>query len=90
MSESLPCIVCDADLADAFPDPPQGNQPSDGVEFVARGAYGSTIFDPMDGTKLIVNICDTCIGKAAKDGVVRQRIAQPTRTTKDTPWPTAD
>jgi len=37
-----------------------------GVEFVARGHYGSAVFDPQDGSKMIANICDECLKKAKK------------------------
>lgn len=35
----------------------------DGLHFRTYGHYGSTIFDPMDGTYLDVAICDECIMK---------------------------
>jgi hypothetical protein len=36
-------------------------QPIDGLEFTTSGHYGSTYFDPCDGTKLAIVICDTCL-----------------------------
>ncbi len=38
----------------------------DGLHFRTYGHYGSTIFDPMDGTYLDVAICDECIMKNLK------------------------
>jgi len=45
-----------------------GNQPDNATEFYSEGHYGSTTFDPMDGTEIVVNICDNCI---------RDRVANP-------------
>jgi hypothetical protein len=63
----MKCIVCRKDLANV---PGEENQPAGGVEFTSRGHYGSTAFDPMDGTFLAVNICDDCLTKAAAEKVV--------------------
>jgi hypothetical protein len=59
--QSLPCIVCGCKLENFGSDE---NQPLRGVEFVARGHYGSTVFDPIDGSRIIVNICDKCLAAA--------------------------
>lgn len=37
--------------------------PMDGLHFRTYGHYGSTIFDPIDGTYLDIAICDVCIMK---------------------------
>ena len=60
--QSLPCIVCGRKLENFGSDE---NHPLKGVEFVARGHYGSAVFDPTDGSRMIANICDECL-KAAK------------------------
>jgi hypothetical protein len=68
--ESLPCIVCRKQMERVF----EGGyelQPNDGLHFHSEGAYGSTVFDPMDLSTLDVVICDECIVKAGKDGIVR-------------------
>ena len=64
----MKCIVCRKDLGDI----PSGeqNHPKDGVVFQSHGNYGSTVFDPMDGTYLEVNICDPCLVQAGDDGNV--------------------
>lgn len=36
-------------------------QPLDGLAFMTYGHYGSTIFDPMDGTWLEIAVCDKCL-----------------------------
>lgn len=35
--------------------------PMGGVHFAAHGHYGSSVFDPMDGTSLDIAICDECV-----------------------------
>jgi len=61
MSEPCaPCFVCDQPLTNVL-DEATGNQPLDGLAFVSGGHYGSTAFDPMDGSWLELNICDACV-----------------------------
>ena len=57
---TLPCLVCGKKLSSAVPEPAH-NQPANGTAFVTWGHYGSTVFDPMDGTRLQVNVCDLCL-----------------------------
>lgn len=70
---TLPCIACGAKLESAAPDSGQGNQPSDGLCFHTPGHYGSTEFDPMDGSVLEVSICDACVRRGRASGVVLHR-----------------
>jgi hypothetical protein len=63
----IPCIVCGVALDNLDED---GNQPSLGVEFTTYGHYGSTVFDPMDGTAVAVNVCDDCLTHAKNEGRV--------------------
>lgn len=58
-----PCLVCGARLESVFWG---ANQPNDGLEFTSKGHYGSTVFDPGDGSYLAVNICDPCLLVARK------------------------
>jgi hypothetical protein len=60
---TLDCIVCDKPLEAAVPDPVQTgvNQPYAGTSFHSYGHYGSTIFDPMDGQFIEINVCDECL-----------------------------
>lgn len=71
---TLACIVCRSELESAIPVPPpfaeDGNQPSEGTAFQSYGHYGSTAFDPMDGSRIEVNICDECLTKAGREGLV--------------------
>lgn len=59
MSKQLPCIVCDKALKPAIYD--DINQPSRATTFISYGQYGSTFFDPMDGSYLELNVCDVCL-----------------------------
>jgi hypothetical protein len=61
--KKLPCVVCGKKLKNLLS---TGAQPNDGLEFVSYGHYGSTVFDPMDGTFLALAICDPCLLKARK------------------------
>lgn len=61
------CIKCSKamnNIAD------KGLQPSGGLAFSTRGHYGSTYFDPMDGTYLEIAICDECLREIEKAGYV--------------------
>lgn len=65
---TLPCIVCKKNLKPATPF--EHNQPHQGLEFTSLGHYGGTIFDPMDGSSLAINVCDDCLLRAGQDGHV--------------------
>lgn len=60
---NLTCVICKKQLGNYLA---VGMQPDDGLAFTCRGHYGSTYFDPMDGTYLELSICDPCV-KAAVD-----------------------
>jgi len=64
----LRCIKCGAELHNHMDG--QGHQPSGGLSFTTWGHYGSTFFDPMDGSALQVAICDGCVEAAMADGAV--------------------
>lgn len=70
----LPCIRCGKELENATRSSDgetlNQNQPSEGLAFRSHGAYGSTVFDPMDGHYLEINICDTCLLIAMGNQVV--------------------
>jgi hypothetical protein len=44
----------------------EGFQPMGGLALNSVGHYGSTEFDPMDGTRIEVVVCDPCLIKAEK------------------------
>lgn len=75
----MTCIKCHKLLEPAF----EGGtrQPYGGLAVRAYGAYGSTIFDPMDDTYLEFVICDTCLGFAAGMGHIR--LIRPSYTEPD-------
>lgn len=83
---SLPCIVCLKPLEDALYEPSTGNQPHAGTAFVTTGHYGSTIYDPMDGSWLEVNICDPCIRLRSKDGFILRYPPEGSRRAKPKVW----
>jgi hypothetical protein len=64
-----PCVLCGKPLKSAIAGP-DGNLPLDATIFISHGNYGSTVFDPMDGSALIVNICDGCLSTAQVQGRV--------------------
>jgi len=71
---TLSCIRCDKEL---FPVMEEAeNQPRDGTEFVSYGHYGS-IFDPGDGTTIIINLCNDCLRVAASRNLVMERREKP-------------
>lgn len=57
---TLPCLMCGKLLKSVLPSP-DVNQPMGGTSFTTQGHYGSTLFDPMDGTRLELNVCDPCL-----------------------------
>lgn len=63
---ALPCIVCKRPMESIY----GPNQPNDGLSFTSFGAYGSSFFDPMDGTYLEVTICDPCLSEHRDAGRV--------------------
>jgi hypothetical protein len=74
--EALPCVVCGKSLANVFDE--VENQPWQGLAFTTQGHYGSTIFDPMDGQNLELNICDECLAVAReKQQVLLGRTSRP-------------
>ncbi len=63
------CIACHGHMQNLDE---EGNQPKDGLEFISYGHYGSTVFDPMNGSYLVINLCDDCLKKASAKGWVYQ------------------
>jgi hypothetical protein len=61
--QHLTCIQCGEEL----PNPYSRFQPSGGLAFFTYGHYGSA-FDPMDGSRLEVAICDPCVLWALEKG----------------------
>lgn len=75
----ISCFKCNKDLENFDKD---GNHPLDGVEFSSRGHYGSSIWDPMDGSQLIINICDQCVKTGSEQNTVLRNISETVK--KDT------
>lgn len=73
----LPCFACGKVLQCVWG---EGSfQPADAVIFSSPGTYGSAAFDEMDGSSLMLNICDDCL-RAHADRValsVPVRVAKP-------------
>jgi hypothetical protein len=77
---ALPCIVCGAQLRNVVDD--VENQPDGGTAFITHGHYGSTVFDPMNGEYLEINVCDQCLVAAgAKERVLSGRDRRPVVST---------
>lgn len=57
------CIKCGLEMINIAK---IGFQPEGGVAFSSAGHYGSTEFDPMDGTRVEIVICDPCFVEADK------------------------
>ena len=62
------CIACGKAMANIQEDGTL--QPSGGTAFQSRGHYGSTVFDPMDGSLIEIAVCDDCLG----DAIERNRV----------------
>lgn len=71
--DALPCIHCDKPLKNVDPEYVSCNQPYEGTAFTTHGHYGSTIFDPMDGTYLELNVCDECLRGLQGTGKILHR-----------------
>lgn len=67
---ALPCIVCKKEVEAVSAEPPGHNHPYAATAFTTHGHYGSTIFDPMTGQFLEVNVCDPCLREAGEQGRV--------------------
>ena len=66
---TLPCIVCGYQPESAF----NGctvNPLHKATAFNTQGHYGSTFFDPMDGSYLEINVCDECLTKAKTENKI--------------------
>jgi len=75
----LPCIVCGKSLEAIFPTDLLGEdttggyvQPAGANTFRTSGTYGSTVFDPLDGSWLEINVCDPCVLAAQAAGRTRE------------------
>ncbi len=62
--EKCECIKCGSKMDNITAN--RGFQPYGGTAFSTHGHYGSTVFDPMDGTALEIVVCDECLGGAIK------------------------
>jgi hypothetical protein len=80
------CIVCKRELENVVEED-DSNQPNDGLAFQSHGHYGTTVFDPMDGTFLEINVCDPCLRQAGKDGNVMIGFPKPSTRGPMMPWP---
>lgn len=63
----LKCICCNRSMRN-YAD--NGFQPDNGLAFATSGHYGSTYFDPMNGSYLEIAVCDGCVEKADRAGLV--------------------
>lgn len=64
------CIVCNK----SYPDDYNTNW------FYNHGGYGSTVYDPMDGSYLLIVVCDECLkARIGSDIVLQGRDTKPVR-----------
>lgn len=66
--DTVLCIICDKELDNMhyksrLKDSYVYVHPMDGLHFQSYGHYGSSVFDPMDGSSLDIAICDECLLK---------------------------
>lgn len=81
-----PCLLCGKALENT--DTTAENQPYGGTAFETHGHYGSTAFDPMNGSMLEINVCDPCLREAAeKSRVLWRREAK--ALVGAPPWPSS-
>lgn len=73
------CIVCDTDIKTS------DGYVSRGLDFTSLGGFGTAVFDPMDGSRLRVYVCDRClVAKQASCSVLRDESPAPVIT--ETPF----
>lgn len=49
-----------------------------GVSFISHGHYGSSVFDPMDGSSLEISLCDDCVtSKINEPSIIFEVRSQP-------------
>jgi hypothetical protein len=89
---AIPCIVCKTALRNIYDSPTEGNQPVGGLAFSTTGHYGTTLFDPMNGSSLEINICDPCLAKArdAKEVLIGREVGWSIPKIKYEPWSVND
>lgn len=56
------CVRCDKELESLMSD---SMQPLGGTAFRSYGHYGSTKFDPLDGSWIETSLCDECFDKVS-------------------------
>lgn len=54
----IPCALCGSELENVQS---PVNQPYGALALRSEGHYGTTSFDPMDGSYLELNVCDECV-----------------------------
>lgn len=74
-NKTLPCFACGRSLLNVFPT--SENQPDGGTAFRTLGHYGSTFWDSFDGTELILNVCDECLGAHLDRLATQQTVINP-------------
>jgi len=55
------CVKCNKKLKNLNIDLDNNLQPMGGIAFITYGHYGTTFFDPMNGDRLQIVICDECL-----------------------------
>lgn len=76
MADELHCISCGREMFNLMED--RGHQPIGGLSFHTYGHYGSSFFDPMDGSAIQIAVCDKCLQSADGKGQVNYAAAENT------------
>lgn len=71
------CIRCACSMENISP---EGFQPAGGLAFHSYGHYGSSFFDPLDGTFIQIAVCDECLE------TMRTVISEPSGYNEDYDW----
>ena len=66
-SELIPCFKCGQQLKNFSNN---DHHPLGGLSFETRGHYGSSFFDPMDGSRLAIAICDECLKSISEKNMI--------------------
>jgi hypothetical protein len=75
---TLTCLICGRSLHSEMPEELVRErgwlpQPYAGTWFTSHGQYGSTVFDEMDTTYLLITVCDQCVLEKAAAGLILLR-----------------
>lgn len=68
----MKCFCCDGDMK-MWDYSDDAIHPLNGLHFISYGHYGSSYFDPMDGSLINITICDVCLEKKSESSKITKR-----------------